>query len=284
MRSSGTSGSSGSAVTAVPRAQTWWGVNVLAVVGCLFLGVPVISLLAHIPWPEFGSLLVQPQTLQAAALSLLTSASAALMCLLCGTALALWLAHSGRISGLIVRVLVFVPLVMPPLIGGVALLSVFGQRGLLGQQLSAWGIYIPFTTAAVILAQAFVALPFMVITVEAALRAGGSRFARVASGLGASPATVLRRVTLPLIRPALIAGTLLCFARAMGEYGATALFAGSSPGTTRTLTQSIAAVFQGTSAEESTGYAMAGILMLLAVAVVFLSGLWQKSFHFTRGA
>jgi molybdate transport system permease protein len=253
------------------------GVPFIAGLGLAFLALPVFALLARVPWGEFGAIITKPETLQAAGLSLATAAAAAALCAVLGTSMALWIAELSTRWATITRVFVMVPLVMPPLVAGVALLAVLGQQGLLGPILVAAGIRIPFTSLAVILAQTFVALPFMVITVEAALLAGGPEYSVIASSLGASRSTVLRRITLPLLRPALVAGTLLCFARALGEYGATALFAGSSPGTTRTVTQTIAAAFQGTAYEEQLGYALAGLLVLIAIGVVAATGLWRGS-------
>lgn len=252
------------------------GVYLLSPLAIIFLTVPVVALVLRVPWGSFLELLTQPETLQAAGLSIATSLGAALICVIVGTALALWLSEQQGAWATALRVVVIIPLVLPPLIGGVALLSVFGARSPVGQFLATIGVYIPFSTTAVILAQVFVALPFMVLTVEAALRSRGSAYGRIARELGASPWTVLTRVTLPLVKPAIIAGALLSFARALGEYGATSLFAGSTPGVSRTLPQAIAAAFQGTAYEESTGYVMAGLLVLIAVVVVVISGLWRQ--------
>lgn len=257
------------------QSTTWWGVRILAIIALLFLALPVVAILIRVPWSDLQRILAQPDTLQAFGLSLGTAFSAAVLCAVLGTSLALWLAARRTRWATLIRIIVLVPLVLPPLVGGVALLAVFGQTGLLGPSLIASGIRIPFTTLAVILAQVFVALPFMVITVEAALVAGGQDYSRVARGLGASHFTTLRRVTLPILSPAILAGGLLSFARALGEFGATSLFAGSTPGITRTVPQAVAAAFQGTSFTESAGYAMAGILVFIAVLVVFAAGLWK---------
>lgn len=255
--------------------QTWWGVRALAVLAVLFLAVPVVAILIRIPWSELALVLTDSATMQAFGLSLGTAFAAAIVCVLLGTSVALWLGGRRTLGATLVRVAVLIPLVLPPLVGGVALLAVFGQHGLFGPALLAASIRVPFTTTAVLLAQVFVALPFMVITVEAALAAGGHDFARTAYGLGASRFFTLRRITLPMLAPAILAGALLSFARALGEYGATSLFAGSAPGVTRTIPQAIAAAFQGTAFAEGTGYAMAGLLVLIAVIVVFAAGLWR---------
>lgn len=249
----------------------------IATLGLVFLAFPVFALLTRIPWGQFGEIILRPETLQASALSLLTAGISALICVALGTSIALWIGGGTGFWPTLARIAVMVPLVMPPLIGGVALLAFFGQQGILGPALAGAGLRIPFTTLAVIVAQTFVALPFMVITVEAALINSSQEYSRVAAGLGASRATVLRRITLPLLRPAILAGALLCFARALGEYGATALFAGSSPGSTRTITQTIAAAFQGSAYEEELGYSLAGLLVLIALCVVAATGMWRGS-------
>src|SRR5690606_18228180 len=173
-------------------------------------------------WPRVPAAIVSPEATSALLLSLQTSVTATIMCVIVGVPLALVIARSGnRVAG-ILRALTTLPLVMPPLVGGIALLYLLGRNGLVGSFLDvAFGIRIPFTTAAVIIAQSFVALPFLVISVEGALRTAGTRFETVASTLGAGRWTVFRRITLPLIMPGLISGTVLCFARALGEFGAT---------------------------------------------------------------
>src|SRR5690606_32297026 len=148
---------------------------------------------------------------------------------------ALLLARARARWASVMRALVLVPLVLPPVVGGIALLATFGRRGLLGEHLDAFGIQIAFTTVAVVLAQRFVSLPVLVISLEGALRAADAGYADVAATLGAAPGRVLRRVTLPMVAPGLAAGTVLCFARALGEFGATVTFAGSLQGVTRAL-------------------------------------------------
>src|SRR5690606_15872488 len=147
--------------------------------------------------------------------------------------------------------------------GGIALLSLFGRNGLLGEALALGGIRLPFTTAAVIIAQAFVSLPFLVISVEGTLRTVGTRHERVGASLGADRFTVFRRITLPLALPGLAAGTVLCFARALGEFGATALFAGNSPGLTRTMPLAIYTAFNGAGVQEDTAIALSLMLILV---------------------
>lgn len=257
-------------------AKLWSGTRIVAVIAVLFLALPVIALLLRLQWSDLGTVLRSPATLTAAGISLASSLLAALCCVVLGTSLALWLATLSGARATLVRLCVVIPLVMPPVVGGVALMAVFASNGLLGAPLSFLGVSLPKTFAAVILAQIFVALPFMVITVEAALRSGHRDFARIGYDLGASPRLVFWRITLPLLRPALIAGALLCMARALGEYGATTLFAGSVEGTTQTLTQVVMSNFQGTISESGVGYALAGLLLLIAMVVVFLAGLWRE--------
>lgn len=255
--------------------KLWAGTRVLAVLAVAFLAVPVVALLTRVPWADLGSVLSSPQTLQAVAVSLGSSLTAALLCVKFGTSLALWLATLSGVAATLVRVCVVVPLVMPPVVGGVALLAAFDSTGLVGPAFSVVGITLPRTFAAIVLAQAFVALPFMVITVEASLRSGVSQFAQVGTDLGASSWTVFRRVTLPLLRPAIVAGGLLCLARALGEFGATSLFGGNVAGSSQTLTQVVMTYFQGTAPAASAGYALAGILVLMAMLIVVLAGLWR---------
>jgi molybdate transport system permease protein len=168
-----------------------------------------------------------------------------------------------------VRALVTLPLVLPPLVGGIALLYLFGKMGLIGRYLYTWfGIHIPFTTVAVVMAQTFVALPFLVVSVEGAMRTAGTRYDVVASTLGARHWTVFRRVTLPLVGPGLVSGTVLCLARALGEFGATALFAGNMTGVTRTMPLAIYTLFNGSLDDQNAAIALS--LLLVIVAIVFL--------------
>ncbi|MDO5629329.1 MAG: ABC transporter permease, partial [Mobilicoccus sp.] len=217
-------------MSALPR---WvWAPAALALL--LVLG-PLIGLLTRVDWAELPALLLSESSLAALGLSLRTATVSTLLCVVLGVPLALVLAR-GRSRWLrLVRGVVLVPLVLPPVVGGLALLATFGRMGLIGRHLEALGVSIAFTTMAVVLAQTFVALPFLVMAVEGSLRAAGTRFDRAAATLGASPTYTLRRVTLPLIRPGLISGATLAFARCLGEFGATLTFAGSLQGVTRTL-------------------------------------------------
>ena len=162
------------------------------------------------------------------------------------------------------------------MVGGVALLFLLGRNVMLGGLLDTWwGVRIPFTTAAVILAQAFVALPFLVLALEGAMRTAGIDFERTAAGLGAKRWTILWRVTLPLAAPGLVTGVILCFARAIGEFGATALFAGNAPGVTQTMPLAIYTAFNGAGVEQGAAIALSLVLLVSAVAVLLLVRAWR---------
>ena len=240
-----------------------------AFVGLALLVLPLAGLFLQVNWAELPALLLSPAALNPLALSVGTASVATVLCLLLGVPLAVVIARSRpRVAG-VLRAVVTVPLVLPPLVGGIALLSLLGRTGSIGQYLDlAFGLRIPFTTAAVVIAQTFVALPFLVIAVEGALRTMGTRYDRVAATLGAGRFTVFTRITLPLVLPGLLAGTVLSFARALGEFGATALFAGNQEGVTRTMPLAIYTAFNGSGV--STEQAVALALLLIAVAVIVL--------------
>ncbi len=210
--------------------------------------------------------------LAALRLSLLTATLATVACLLLGVPLAWLLARTDFPGRRLVRALVTVPLVLPPVVGGVALLLVFGRRGLVGGWLDAtFGFSLPFTTAGVVVAEAFVAMPFLVISVEGALRGADSRYEEAAATLGASRWTAFRRVTLPLIGPGVAAGAVLCWARALGEFGATITFAGNFPGRTQTMPLAVYLAL-----EQDMDAAIVLSLVLLAVSVAILVGLRDR--------
>ena len=210
--------------------------------------------------------------LAALRLSLLTASLATLLCLALGVPLAWVLARSGLPGLRFVRALVTVPLVLPPVVGGVALLLVFGRRGLVGSWLDAtFGVSLPFTTAGVVLAEAFVAMPFLIISVEGALRAADARYEEAAATLGANRWTAFRRVTLPLIAPGVAAGAVLCWARALGEFGATITFAGNFPGRTQTMPLAVYLAL-----EQDLDSAIVLSLVLLVVSVGILAALRDR--------
>lgn len=237
----------------------------VAAVGALLVVLPLAALAARVDWPNFWTLISSESSVAALLLSLRTSAVSTLLCLVVGIPLALVLARA-RFPGInLLRSLVLVPLVLPPVVGGIALLYTFGRRGLLGESLEVAGVQIAFSTTAVVLAQTFVALPFLVISLEGALRTAGTRYDVVAATLGARPTTVLFRVTLPLVWPGLLSGTVLSFARCLGEFGATITFAGSLQGVTRTLPLEIYL-----QRETDPDAAVALSLVLVAVAVLVI--------------
>ncbi|MFB9720067.1 ABC transporter permease [Planobispora longispora] len=243
-----------------------------AVLGLVFLVLPLAGLLIRAPWSTLPARLAEPQVLQALRLSLVTATVATAICLLLGVPLAWLLARTAFPGRRLLRALVTVPLVLPPVVGGVALLLVLGRRGLVGSWLDqTFGVTLPFTTAGVVIAEAFVAMPFLVISVEGALRGADRRFEEAAATLGASRWTVFRRVTLPLITPGVLAGAVLCWARALGEFGATITFAGNFPGTTQTMPL---AVYLALETEPEAAVVLS--LVLLAVSVIILASLRER--------
>lgn len=243
-----------------------------AALGMAFLVLPLAGLLIRAPWTTLPERLTEPGVLTALRLSLLTATIATLMCLALGVPLAWLLARIDFPGRRIVRALVTVPLVLPPVVGGVALLLVFGRRGIVGTWLdSTFGITLPFTTTAVVVAEAFVAMPFLVIAVEGALRGADTRYEEAAATLGAGRWTTFRRVTLPLVAPGIAAGAVLCWARALGEFGATITFAGSFPGRTRTMPLEVYLAL-----ETDLQAAIVLSLILLTVSVVILASLRDR--------
>lgn len=206
-----------------------------AALGAAFVLLPLVAMATRVDWSSFGSLVTSASAREALWLSLRTSTTSTVACVALGVPMATVLARTTFPGQGLVRSLVLLPLVIPPVVSGIALLYTFGRRGLLGHTLDVLGVQVAFTTTAVVLAQTFVALPFLVISLEGALRTAGQRYEVVAATLGAGPTTVFRRVTLPLVLPGLLGGAVLAFARSLGEFGATITFAGSLPGTTATL-------------------------------------------------
>jgi molybdate transport system permease protein len=207
-----------------------------AILALFVLVVPLIALIVQAPWSALGTELAAPEVRQALWLSISTSLWATALAILFGVPLAWVLARFDFRGRGTIRALIILPMVLPPVVGGVALLLAFGRRGLLGQWLDqAFGITIPFTTTAVVIAELFVAMPFLILAVEAAFRSAERGYEEAAATLGAGRWMVFRRVTLPLVAPSLGAGAALCWARALGEFGATITFAGNLPGTTQTM-------------------------------------------------
>lgn len=236
-----------------------------AAAGALFVLVPLVAILLRIDWPHFIPLVTSESSRAALLLSLKTAAASTVVCVLLGVPMALALARGQFPGRSVLRALVLLPLVLPPVVGGIALLYTFGRQGLLGHQLEVLGIRIAFSTTAVVLAQSFVSLPFLVVSLEGALRSSGAGYEHIAATLGARPTAVLRTVTLPLVLPGLVSGAVLSFARALGEFGATLTFAGSLRGVTRTLPLEIYL-----QRETDADAAVALSLLLIAVAAVIV--------------
>ncbi len=252
-----------------PRLPRW--IYFPAAAGAIFVVLPLVAMVAKVDWPQFGSLISSPSSGAALKLSLQTSLASTVLCVVFGVPLALVLARTEGGLARVVRPLILLPLVLPPVVGGIALLYAFGRLGLAGRYLEAAGIQIAFTTAAVVLAQTFVSLPFLVISLEGAARTAGSDFEMVAATLGAPPGTVWWRVTVPLLGPGLISGAVLAFARSLGEFGATLTFAGSRQGVTRTLPLEIYL-----QRESDADAAVALSVLLVVVAAVVVVGLGSR--------
>jgi len=242
-----------------PLGAPRWVIAVAAA-GGLFVLLPLVALIVRVDWSRFIPLITSTSSVEALLLSLRTSVAATVLCILLGVPMATVLARVPFPGQRILRALVLLPLVLPPVVGGLALLYLFGRRGLLGGSLD-----VAFSTTAVVLAQTFVALPFLVLSLEGALRTAGTRYEAVAATLGARPSTVLLRVTLPLVLPALLSGAIPSFARALGEFGATLTFAGSLQGVTRTLPLEI---YLQRETDPDAAVALSLVLIVVAVLVV----------------
>lgn len=251
---------------------TPWPLAVPAAIAVGFMLLPLLAMVLRAPWRDLPRILVDSQALQALRLSLATASIATALSLVLGVPLA-WVLAKGTFRGVaLLRALVTLPLVLPPVVGGVALLLAFGRLGLVGRYLDLWaGLTLPFTTAGVVIAETFVAMPFLVVTVEGALRSADLGLEEAAATLGSGRFATFRRVTLPLIAPSLVAGGVLCWARALGEFGATITFAGNLPGVTQTMPLAVYRAFETT--PES---AVALSLVLLAVSVAVLAALRDR--------
>jgi molybdate transport system permease protein len=246
--------------------------TVLAVVAIVFFALPFAGLVWRAPWSSLGSVLGDPLVRTALRLSLVTTLWATALSILLGVPLAWLLARVDFPGRGAVRALCTLSMVLPPVVGGVALFFAVGRRGLLGQYLDRWfGITLPFTTAGVVVAQTFVAMPFLVLTVEGALRQRDTRFDDAARTLGGSGWYVFRRVTVPAIRPALVAGVVLAWARALGEFGATITFAGNFPGRTQTMPL---AIYLAGESDQSRAVVLS--LVLVGVSFALLAGLRDR--------
>ena len=239
-----------------------------AAAGALLILLPLVGMLLRIDWAHLGELLTSESSLAALWLSLRTAVVSTALCVVLGCPLALVLARFTARGLTVFRSVVLLPLVLPPVVGGIALLYTFGRMGFLGAPLAALGVDIAFSTAAVVLAQSFVALPFLVVSLEGALRTTGTRYEQIAAGLGASPTRTLFRVTVPVTLPAVLSGAALSFARCLGEFGATLTFAGSLEGVTRTLPLEI---YLQRETDPDAAVALSLLLVLVALLVVSLT-------------
>jgi molybdate transport system permease protein len=216
-----------------------------AAVGASLFALPLLALVVRAPWSAAWSIVTEPEIRNAVRLSMTCSLSATAISLVLGVPLA-WIQARVEFPGRsILRSVTTLPVVLPPVVGGLALLLAFGRNGIIGRSLSDWfGIRLPFTTAGAVVAATFVSMPFLVLSMEGAFAATDQRFEEAAATLGASRWTILRTVTLPALRPALVAAAVLCWARALGEFGATITFAGNFPGTTQTVPLSVYQAFE----------------------------------------
>lgn len=247
-----------------------------ALLGVALLVLPLLALVGRASWSTLIADATSEVALSALWLSLRTGVAATALCVLLGVPLAVLMARSSARVAQLLRALIAVPLVLPPMVGGVALLFLFGRTSPIGQFIdSMWGITLPFSTAAVVIAQSFVALPFLVLSVEGSLRAAGNGYEQAAATLGAGRWMVLTKITLPLATPGLVAGIILCFARAIGEFGATALFAGNAPGVTQTMPLAIYTAFNGAGTGRDSAVALSLLLLATAVMVLLLVRAWR---------
>jgi len=248
------------------------GLALPAAVAAALLLLPLIGLLVRAPWLSLTAQLQAAGVLSALRLSLVTATLSTLMCLVLGVPLAWVLARTDVRGRRLLRALVTIPVVLPPVVGGVALLAAFDTNGVAGRWLyAATGVTIPGSTAAVVMAQTFVALPFLVLSVEGALRSTDARFDDAAVTLGATRGATFLRVTLPLALPGIISGAVLAWARAIGEFGATATFSGNAPGLPQTLPLRVYSEL-----ETDPGAALVMSLLMLAVSVTVLVALRER--------
>lgn len=238
----------------------------LAVIAILFVIAPLLSVIIRVPWTDFWSTLNTHAVRQSLIISMQTSLIAALLAAVLGVPLSWWLARtSGKISR-VIRTICIAPMVLPPVVAGIALLAAFGRRGVVGEQLfNWWGVSLPFTKTAVIIAQVFVSMPFLILAVEAAFRQADEGLEDAARTFGASPMRIFFSVVVPSVRPALIAGVVLAWARSFGEFGASITFAGSFPGRTQTLPMSI---YEIASYDYRKALVVSVFMMFVSVAVL----------------
>jgi len=251
---------------AASQQRAPWLLAPLAAVAVAYVTVPFVALLQRTPWSDLAHLVGRPVVTDALRLSLTTALTATAIALLIGIPLAWMLARTDVPGRSAVRALVILPMVLPPVVGGAALLFAFGRRGLFGGPVyDATGFLLPFSTWGVVAANTFVAMPFLVLTVESGLRASDPRYEDAAATLGASRWTIFRRVTLPHAAPSIIAGAVLCWARALGEFGATVTFAGNLQGRTQTMPL---AVYLALESDRDAAIAISLVLIVVSLAVL----------------
>ena len=262
---------------AVSPLPIWAGC--LGALALCFLVLPLAFMLGRVNWATLGATLATPEAASALGLSLRTCAVALGVDLILGVPAALVLSRSWR-GVRVARILVALPLSLPPVVAGIALLAAFGRRSTLGAFLSGAGLDIAFTTSAVVIAQVFVSLPFLIVTLESAIRAREQGLDEMASSLGASPSRVFWRITLPTVLPGLGRGTALALARCLGEFGATLTFAGSMQGVTRTMPLQI---YLARESDADLALALGVVLLGVAAAVVALTETpWGRLAFFLR--
>jgi molybdate transport system permease protein len=255
-----------SAARRAGSGRTPWPIVPLAGLAVAFVAIPFVALLQRAPWTDLGSLIGRPVVTDALRLSLTTAFAAVGIALVVGIPLAWILARTKFRGRSAVRALVTLPMVLPPVVGGAALLFAFGRRGLLGGPVyDATGFLLPFSVWGVIAANTFVAMPFLVLTVESGLRAADARYEDAAATLGASRWMIFRRVTVPNAAPSIVAGAVLCWARALGEFGATVTFAGNLQGRTQTMPL---AVFLALESDRDAAIALSLVLIAVSLAVL----------------
>jgi molybdate transport system permease protein len=237
-----------------------------AATGALCFALPLLALLWRAPWSSAWEVLSSEDARTALRLSLQTSITATLVAIVLGVPLAWVQARVDYPGRRVVRAITTLPMVLPPVVGGIALLLALGRRGLAGQYLDDAGVHLPFHVPGAVAAEVFVAMPFLVLTLEAAFRSVDRRYEDAARTLGASRFTVFRRVTLPMVRPSLIAGTVLCWARALGEFGATITFAGNLPGKTQTMPLFVYVTLER--GEPEAAIVLSLVLLLISLAVL----------------
>lgn len=243
------------------------GLALLALVGFFVIALPVLALLTRVPWSAFSDIAMSESVLLALEVSVSTSIVSAVMSVLLGVPLAWYLARGPQVKTRWIRPIVIAPLVMPPTVSGIALLTLMGRNGMFGKYIyETTGYSMPFTSTAVIVSGIFVGMPFLVLVLESAFRQTPIELEEAAATLGAPPAKVFWRIALPLAKSGLIAGAVLAWARALGEFGATLMFAGSLPGVTRTMPM---AVYSAIESDQGSAFVVSAILLAVAIVVVF---------------